>query len=283
MKEGSKPQYEIITHDITPQLFPEDPDMAAYTEEVGGELEKKMSKVIARSEVELNTTSDFVRKQESPIGNLIADALNGYFGTDVAFINGGSIRSDAIYKKGDFTMKDLLSIFPFEDVCVGIKVTGQVLWDALENSVSRVPEEEGRFPVTSAMKVVFDSSLPPGARVKSVDVKGEPIDLGKTYTVATKAYMNTGKDGFTMFMDKPYVIDEENGQMLSTVLRNHLRELQVIAAFKDNKEQQVLRKLRKEKTVTGHFAPVVEGRIVDLHALTKQTEHAPAVEQPTGE
>jgi 5'-nucleotidase len=264
--EGFKPQFQITTHDIFEKDYPEDPEVAEYVKEVSGELEKKMGKTVANLVCEIDTRTPLIRRKESPIGNLIADALNGCSGTDLAFINGGSIRSDAVYPAGHFKLKDLMSIFPFEDVCVGIEVTGQDLMDALENSVSRVPEEEGKFPVLSGgVKVVFDSSLEPGSRIKSAELNGEPIDLLKTYKVATKAYMNDGKDGYTSFMNKPYVIDHESGQMLSTVFRNYLRQQQVVAALQETQEQKAVRLLRKEKGFYAKLNPVVEGRIVDLN------------------
>ena len=57
---------------------------------------------------------------------------------DVAITNGGTIRSDNVYEAGPISMKTLLLMFPFPDIMVVAKATGQDLWDGLENGVSFV-------------------------------------------------------------------------------------------------------------------------------------------------
>ena len=74
-----------------------------------------------------------------------------------------------------------------------IKVTGQNIWDALENGVSLYPAQEGRFPQTSSIEFEFDPAKEPGKRITQVEVDGEPIDLEKVYVLCTRGYMARGK------------------------------------------------------------------------------------------
>jgi 5'-nucleotidase len=117
LEQGSTPKYEITKIDITTKI-PEDPAMAEIVQQVSATMEAQMKKVIIESDVVFNTKSEHIRVEESLIGNLTADALRSLYSSDIAIVNSGTIRSDGIYHAGDFTMKDLLSIFPFEDVCV---------------------------------------------------------------------------------------------------------------------------------------------------------------------
>ena len=77
-------------------------------------------------------------------------------------------------------------------------MTGQQLVEALENGVSQLPKQEGRFPQVGGLTFKFDSSKPAGQRVVagSVTVGGAPVQLAQRYKLATKAYLADGKDGY---------------------------------------------------------------------------------------
>ena len=82
----------------------------------------------------------------------------------------------------------------------------------LENGISLWPKYDGRWPLTSGLKFKFDPKLPPGHRIidgSMVTDKGELIEMDKHYSLATKYYMTTGKDGFSAFSD-PSVIYPPN-------------------------------------------------------------------------
>ena len=59
------------------------------------------------------------------LGNFIADMMLSAVHADATLLNGGTLRSDRIHKKGDFRMKDLIEILPFGgNVCM-LDVTGE--------------------------------------------------------------------------------------------------------------------------------------------------------------
>lgn len=53
-------------------------------------------------------------------------------------------------------------------------------------------------------------------------------------TLCTKSYMTQGKDGYDMLMNKPMIVDEENGLLISTMMRNYFRKLCVVSAFSEH-------------------------------------------------
>ena len=46
------------------------------------------------------------------------------------------------------------------------------------------------------------------------------IDLEKTYKVATKSFLASGRDGYTVFPQAKTVVDHEDGWVLPTLIRN---------------------------------------------------------------
>ncbi len=97
-------------------------------------------------------------------------------------------------------MGEVLTVLPFQNTVATFQLTGADLLAALENGVSKIDEEAGRFLQVSGMKYSFDRSKPVGSRVSAVEVKeGEgfvPLDPAKTYGVVTNNYVRGGGDGF---------------------------------------------------------------------------------------
>lgn len=110
----------------------------------------------------------------------------------------GTIRGDQVYPPGPIRVRDITDCFPFEDPVVVIKVTGQAIREALENSVSLYPALEGRFPQVSNIRFTFDPRRPVGERVTAVDIAGDGYLPEKIYVLATRGYMGRGKGGSTL-------------------------------------------------------------------------------------
>ncbi len=116
-------------------------------------------------------------------------------------------------------MNDILNVHPFGSMLAVIEVTGQQVLDALEWGVRAVPGESGAFPqvagLTFEIHTYIESSCTQdeagmftgvaGAyRVKNVMVGGEPLDLEKTYTLASHDYLLLDYgDGYAMFAGSP--------------------------------------------------------------------------------
>ena len=154
-----------------------------------------------------------VRVSETNLGDLVTDAFRAQSGTDVAIDCAGSIRTNL--PKGDITLSNLLSIYPFGNHVSMRQITGQQLLDALEWGVKDVPGGFGGFLQVSGLSYEFNPNIKSSCqmdennmfagvtgeyRVKNVTVGGEPLDLERTYKVAAMDYLllNHG-NGFTMF------------------------------------------------------------------------------------
>lgn len=264
--------------------------MLEYDKVLGG----KMDQVIGETTVELDARFQSIRTRETNIGNLVADIMRRSMECDVAMLNSGTLRADALIGPGTYTMRDLVSLLvcpqpwkcdsacstndcctlqvnllPMQDTAVKLRMTGAQLLLALENSVCKFPALEGRFAQVSGVKFQFDPSKPPGSRIddSEVEVGGEALDLERQYTVATKAYLALGKDGYDVFKEAEMLIDEENGPVIPIMFRNHLRVLATMNGFahSDYLAKVYTRKWRKQDYSRQNryvMCPAVEGRIV---------------------
>lgn len=163
-----------------------------------------------------------VRNGETNLGDLTADAYRAELGADIGFSNGGGIRS--IIKPGNITYNDTLAVFPYGNMGCVVEATGQQIKDALEMASRNYPEESGGFLQVSGISYTIDTSVKSSVRtddrgnftgvagpyrVTDINVAGQPLDLTKTYTVASHNYMlKMGGDGMTMFSGCNVVKDE---------------------------------------------------------------------------
>jgi 5'-nucleotidase / UDP-sugar diphosphatase len=208
-----------------------DAETQKKVDEFQATLDKELNVVIGKTEGPLDSRRNIVRTQEAAIGNLIADAMKDAVGAEIAITNGGGIRADKEYPAGsDITRKDVLSELPFGNLTVLTEVTGQQVWDALENGFSKIEDGAGRFPQVSGMKVIADRSKPAGQRVVSVEIGGQPIDKAKTYKLATNDYMLDGGDGYSALKGGKVLVDARGGKLIANDVMVLVKKLGTVTA-----------------------------------------------------
>ncbi|HBH13748.1 MAG: 5'-Nucleotidase domain protein [Clostridiales bacterium 38_11] len=180
------------------------------------------SEVIGTTAIKLVGERELVRTGETNLGNLITDAMLYETGAQIAFTNGGGIRSSI--EIGDITVGDVITVLPFGNYVVTKEMTGSQIVAALELGMDTYPAQKGSFPHIAGMKVVFDPAKAAGERIVSVTVGGEAIVLDNKYTVATNDFIAAGGDGYTMFKGAP-LFGEYLG--LDEVLINYIHEFGV--------------------------------------------------------
>lgn len=149
------------------------------------------------------------RFEETAIGNLVSDAAAEYTGADIAVVNGGSIRA-SLYE-GDITGADLTAVSPYDNKIIVVEVDGRVIWEMLENGISRTHQDNGipggRFLQVSGVCYSYRpmDGGGPGEILSVTLADGTKLDPGARYTLAINDYMagssgyidNNG-DGYTM-------------------------------------------------------------------------------------
>ena len=220
-----------------------DPDTQAFVDSINQEFSTVLSQVVASTDVALTTVDPstgerIIRSQETNLGDLCADAYREVLDADVGLINGGGIRADIA--AGEITYGDIISVHPYNNQATSVRVTGQQLLDALELGARYTPYENGGFLHASGLTYTIDTTSPSSVvtdvqdnfvrvdgayRVKDVMVGGEPLDLEKTYVVASHDYMLlSGGDGMTMFDGAEVVKDRvmPDSEVLIQYIRDYL-------------------------------------------------------------
>lgn len=234
-----------ITTELVSEYAEKDATADSFIGDIKAQYDAQMQTVVAHSDYELTIYQPdtdpavrIVRNAETNLGDLCADAYRVIGGADIGFMNGGGVR--ASIAAGDITYENILTVMPFgNNLCV-VEATGQQILDALEMGAKSVPSESGGFLHVSGLTYEIHTNVVSGVqldtdglftgvegeyRVQNVMVGGEPLDLAKTYTVASHDYMlkNCG-DGFTMFKGCNVLKDMVmvDNQMLTTFIIENL-------------------------------------------------------------
>ncbi|KAK7217721.1 hypothetical protein V2G26_005724 [Clonostachys chloroleuca] len=228
--------FDITRRDVTSEI-PEHEETVQLVTELTSKLQHSLAKAVGWTATPLDARFSTVRTKESNIGNFVCDVMRQHHEADCAIMASGTIRGDQVYPPGALRIKDIVTCFPFEDPVVLLVVTGQAIWDALENGVSQYPALEGRFPQVSNIHYEFDPRRETRKRILSVKIGGEPCDMERKYKLVTRGYMGRGKDGFTSLLVKSEggeaeeIIDEENGILISAMLRQYFMGLRTVGQW----------------------------------------------------
>ncbi|WP_024551942.1 bifunctional UDP-sugar hydrolase/5'-nucleotidase UshA [Franconibacter helveticus 513] len=178
----------------TPQI-PENPQMLSllspFQHKGQAQLGVKIGSVTGRLEGDRSK----VRFVQTNMGRLILSAQMARTGADFAVMSGGGIR-DSI-EAGDITYKDVLKVQPFGNTLVYVDMTGQEVADYLK-AVAQMKPDSGAYPQFA--NVSFTAS---GGALSDIKIKGEPLDMAKTYRMATLSFNATGGDGYPAIDKKP--------------------------------------------------------------------------------
>lgn len=188
-----------------------DPAIDAYIEQIYAEYAVLGERKVAVSQVDLVTQDEagnrLVRRAETNLGDLCAEAFRSAVDADIGYINGGGIRADIM--AGDITFNDVLGVLPFNNTIVLAEVDGQTIKDMMEMAMMLWPEENGSFPHLSGLTFSVNTAIPSSVvldeveefsgvegayRVYNIKVfdretgKYEPLELTDTYTIASHNY-----------------------------------------------------------------------------------------------
>ena len=232
-----------ITHEnIDLSAVEEDADAKAYIAGITEKFDALQKKVVAKTTVTLTTKGAdgkrAVRSAETNLGDLCADAYRLLLGADVAFVNGGGVRADI--NAGDITYGDIINVHPFGNSACLVEVTGQQIKDALELGSAAYPGESGGFLQVSGLTYTINADIPSSVvkndksefvkvdgayRVSDIMVGGQPLDVNKTYTLASHNYMlKDAGDGYTMFGTKNVKVLQDEVMIDNQVLINYIVE-----------------------------------------------------------
>ncbi|MBD8024413.1 cell wall-binding repeat-containing protein [Microbacterium gallinarum] len=181
---------------------------SALSDVVGGE-------VVGTIAEDITGDSSGDRGIETPLGNLVADALlagtsapeDG--GAQISFMNIGGIRANLQFgaqshseQPGEITYAEAFAVAPFGSILVTLDLTGQQIKDVLEQQY--IPTRGRQFlhlATSGGLTYSWDKSAPQGQQISDLVFNGAPLDLAATYRVSTLNFLAEGGDSFTAFTD----------------------------------------------------------------------------------
>lgn len=216
---------------------PVDPITARHVKDLEDKCAKNWKKPLVHIDRSVDTEFMTIRTRECCWGNYVAQFMRRLTGAEIAMINSGTFRADYKYEKNHlYTEGDVYRILPLLDRVVLFEATGEVILQALNNSVSRLPSRDGRFLQLAGLRFKYDiTSRAPHKRVIPNTVfverdngKNEPLELGRTYRIATKAFIKDGKDGYDCLTACKEMYDREDKrcQILSLALIEEFESIQ---------------------------------------------------------
>ncbi|MBP8625634.1 MAG: 5'-nucleotidase C-terminal domain-containing protein [Syntrophorhabdales bacterium] len=238
LKDGKIRDFSGRLEDIVPSDKAKNNDVLKIVKRYKNRLKKVVSEKIGITEVDLDGENG--NKRETNFGNLVADIVRERAQSDIAIINGGSIKIGI--RKGWITMGQIYDALPFNNYIVSVKMKGKDIIEALRHGTNTREDNAGRFPQVSGISFIFSRVQGGGTIIKEVIFKGRPIDPDGEYTVATTDFLMAGGDGYKVFrghINSHMFLYQEPGRWIRDLVVDYIRD---------------------KKSIN----PVVEGRIIEL-------------------
>ncbi|MDZ4809946.1 MAG: 5'-nucleotidase C-terminal domain-containing protein [Bacteroidota bacterium] len=217
-------QYQLL--DVDPVKYPADKKLQTLIDKAAAPFKQDLSKVIG------TTTTPLVRYfvMETPMDNLLTDAIHWKFKTDIALSNGfrfcQPLAVDPKKGKSEITREFLWNMLPVDsEAKLGI-ITGKQLWDwqekELQNAFAKDPSKRfgGWFVRFAGMEVNFTIGNEFGKRVNWIKVKGEPLDLNKEYSIV--ACEREGDPDDTLCRIEKVKSPKKTGVLMHAVIEEYL-------------------------------------------------------------
>ncbi len=204
------------------------PDLAfeEKLEQFAAPIETLREKIIGETTVTLDANRTIIRTQETNLGDLITDAMLDKTrpdGAQVAIINSGNIRNSIFI--GHVTVGQILEVLPFGNTITRLDLTGIQLKQALENGVSKIEDEEGRFPQVAGLRFEWNLTETVGDRILSIQIKNSDgnyklLQDDSIYRVITNNFLLSGGDGYEVFKSGKNQVD--TGFLLADVVIDYI-------------------------------------------------------------
>jgi len=195
------------------EFWPE-PEMAQKIKDLQAEYEEGFDDIIGITTKTISRSSN----GESPMGNLMCDAMLEAGKADFVFNNFSGMRQDLAI--GGITPRKIADVFPFGNEIVVVEMKGSLILDLLEGSV------RGTYSglAIGGGKIEYDDDRPDGSKITLFEIAGSELDPEKTYKTAMTEYLAEGNYGMNKLA---YLPDEKfnyTGIIVKEAVVNYIRK-----------------------------------------------------------
>jgi 2',3'-cyclic-nucleotide 2'-phosphodiesterase (5'-nucleotidase family) len=223
-KRGS----ELVPMDAT---IPADPEILALTRSAHEETERYLSTVVAQLDQPLDGRTG--RIEDNPLVELIQRAQLEYGQADVSLA--ALFSTWTRWPAGPVTIRDVYSLYFYENGLFTVEITGAQLKEALEysaRSFKTFPWSAGESPfdglgynydMAEGVSYRIDLSRPPGDRIVDLRFQGAPLAPDHKLRLALNSYRWSGGGGYDMLRHAKVVhrAGEEVRDLIIDYLRKH--------------------------------------------------------------
>jgi 2',3'-cyclic-nucleotide 2'-phosphodiesterase (5'-nucleotidase family) len=216
MKSKTIAGYDLPSRDsglllLTQDEYWPDPEVQTAIKKQQQEVEKGFDEVVGITEYALTRSQG-----ESPMNNLICDAMIDATGADFSFTNFGGVRSDL--QIGPITPRDLFKVLPFGNSIVVLKMSGKMLHELFE---SKLTGNRSGLAIGGG-KVIYDRSRPDGDKIINFEINGEPLNPDQDYKVAMTDYLAEGNSGLSILETIPEKDIDRTGIILREAVTQYV-------------------------------------------------------------
>jgi 5'-nucleotidase / UDP-sugar diphosphatase len=213
------------------RTIPFDPATQAVVKAWSDSVVKRLGpeRTIATISFRLDGRDQVNRARESPLGDLVTDAMRFGTGADVAVMNSGTMRIDDVLPAGPITNYQLESIFLFADETriMTFPITGARLREILEHGVAAGSVGKGPYLQVSGVKFSWDPAKPSGSRIVG-DLRradGSVVKRGDTIKLSFNVYPACeGGDGYSVPEAKTACANRSAGPRAADLVLKHITE-----------------------------------------------------------
>lgn len=168
---------------VLDESIKEDENMKTKVNKVMESYREKLDQVWGQTLTDLNRYEVL----ESTMDNFLLQSFMEYTIADAAFSNGW--RYGAPIPKGPITENDLWNIIPVNPPISKVKMTGQEIWDMLEENIERTfasdPYKQmgGYLKRSCGVHMYFKFENPYRERIQQLYIQGEEVDLDRVYNI----------------------------------------------------------------------------------------------------
>ncbi|MBI3952224.1 MAG: bifunctional metallophosphatase/5'-nucleotidase [Acidobacteria bacterium] len=252
-----------------------DPEILDIAKPYHEETQKWLSTAIGETPVALDGRD--ARFRDTAIIDLIHRVQMDVGKADVsmAAMFNPSVHIDA----GLVTVRQIASLYIYENTLVVLEITGQQLKQALEHSAEYFQTYRAgatpaqlinmqmpgfNFDMAEGVNYDIDLRRPVGDRVVNLTYQGKPVRPDQKFRLATNNYRVNGGGGFTMYRNAPVVY--KSSQEIRNLIIEWVRQHRVIPAepshnwrllpFDEEKRQSMSHEGTKPRFFLGVFVPL---------------------------